>query len=854
MAEEVRSHLERAEEYHRASGVSPDEAPFAALRQFGGIEQIKERCRDGRNFMGFESLIQDLRYASRALRKHAGFSTVAVLIVALGIGANTAIFSLIDAVLLRSLPVARPSELAFLRMTAPNGRQGPPSYAYLERLPTTPAFASWSLFATDELKIKIAGEVEQVFGQHVSGSYFQLLGLSAIMGRLIAPDDEKQNDGAAVISHDYWLRRFGGSPSAIGRTVESGNRSFTIIGVTPPEFWGLEPGRKVDVTVLRAPRSTGTNGFGVVTRLAPGTTLAEASAQANASFQALRLESGPTAGPLPNVFDRVDVTPAAHGLDGLRQNFSKPIKVLTAGAGLVLLIACVNLSSLLLARGAIRTREFATRVALGAAPQRLVRQLLTETAVLFALGTAGGIFIAVVATSGLTGFFAAGRRPVLLDVHFNWQLAAFAGGIAAIAALLAGLWPALRALRTDPQAAIKAGDTRLAGSARVGGAGRSLITAQVALSLVLLVAAVMFVRTMANVRAVDLGFTNRHVLTMSLDPALADDMAREQFWRQALERVRSLPGVRAASLSVLSPLSGRSVSRPVAVVGATSADPTTQTIGLNHVSEDYFQTFGIPMHVGRTFTSRDTKEAQKVVVLNESAARAYFGGRDPTGASLTLGTSEPYQVIGVVRDHKHLNVREAPPPFAFVPLQQRLDRISRITLALSSDQAPATLARAVGREVRALQPDALVSDVITLDAQIDASLVSERLLSALVTAFTVLAVGLAAIGLYGLLSYSVARRSAEFGLRLALGGAPSRVTSDVVREMLLPVAGGIGIGLVLAGAAARLTDALLFGVTVYDPTSYLVAAMTLVIVAGFAAWLPARRAARVDPMVALRAE
>jgi predicted permease len=475
--------------------------------------------------------------------------------------------------------------------------------------------------------------------------------------------------------------------------------------------------------------------------------------------------------------------------------------------------------------------------------------------VLFLFGAGAGLVVAYVAIEGLTGFFAIGRNPIVLDVQYNWKLAAFATGVALAAGLLTGLWPAVRALRIDPHSAMKDNETRLAGSRRSGAAGRVLVAAQVALSLVLLVAAVMFVRTMVNLRGAELGFSGSRVLTMSLDPILPAGTAaaaREQFWMRVLERVRGLPGVRAASLSVLTPLSGRSTSRLVTVRGFQPRNDADRAVHVNHVSEDYFRTFGIQLRAGRAFTPRDVGGAVRVAVVNEAAATAYFKGRDPIGETLEFGESGAYQVVGVVRDHKHRSLREEAQRFAFVPLWQPVDRNSRITLAVSSDQAPSTVARTVADEVRAVHSNTLVSDVIGVEEQIDATLVSERLLSTLATAFAALAVALAAIGLYGILSHSVARRRTEFGVRMALGAQPAHVGSGVFRDVLLQVAAGMAIGLPAAVAAARAAEGLLFGVTPADPGIYLLSAAVLTIVACLAGWLPARRACAIDPAEILR--
>jgi predicted permease len=862
--DELQGHLQYLVDEHIARGLSPCEARDQARREFGGVVRLKEECRDSRGVTWLTDIGRDLTYGARMLRRTPAFTTAAVLTLALGIGANTAILSLVNTVLLRLLPVDRPQALVFVQAAGSEGRGGTPPYPYLERLRSeAPSFAGLAGAATDQLRVEVDGTLEQVEGQIASGNYFEVLGVKPAAGRLLTIEDDKLDPPAAVIGYGYWQRRFGGDPRAIGTPITFAGRVFTIVGVTAPEFRGLDAGRQLEVTLpithagqLLSNLQTW-SWYGIVARLRPDTSAEQATAQADAIFQSFMSAGIQSEDMRVKRFARIELTSAARGYEGLRSRFSRPLYALTIVAALVLLIACVNLSNLLLVRGTARTREFAIRLATGAGAGRLLRQQLTETGLLFLIGAIAGVGVAAVVVRGLTGFFAIGRNPIVLDVRYDWPLAVMAAGVSLLAALATGFWPAYRASRTDPHAALKDSEGRVAGSRRVTLSARALVSSQVALSLVLTVGAVMFVRTIVNLRAVDLGFRPDRVLTMSVDPVVSGadpGSMRRQLWQQMLTRVRAIPGVRAASVSVLTPLSGRDTGRPIAIAGFQPQSRLDAIVHLNHVSEDYFQTFGIELVAGRAFTANDGGNAPKVVVINEAAEQAFFGGRRALGDTIRFGDRGDYEVVGVVRNAKHRSLREQPARFAFVPVWQPVDGLSRITLSVSTAAAAPALARRVMDEVRAVYPQTLTSDVIDAEEQIDATLVGEALLSRLASGFAALAVALAAIGLYGVLSYSVARRRSEFGVRLALGARPARIASGLAREVALQVGVGLAAGLPLALIGARATESLLFGVTPLDPRNYLTGAAVLTLVTIAAAYVPARRAAKIDPMTALRTE
>jgi predicted permease len=862
LADELRFHVDaRAEQWER-SGLPADEALRRARLELGSAESYKERCREARGLRLVDEVRADVRFALRLMRRAPVFTLSAIVMIALAIGANTAIFSLVDAILLRTLPVDRPQDLVFLDVRGTRGGNGAPPYPCFDRLRReTSGFAGMAAFAGDVLRVEIDGRVEQVFGQTASTNYFEVLGLRPAAGRFFTGADEKLDPPMAVIGYGYWQRRFGGAAEAIGRTLKQGTRVFTIVGVTPPGFRGLQPGRELDVTLpIHVERDLLTNAdtwwLDAVARLRPGKPVELARAEADTIFQSFMKDHNALGDMRRTHFDHLELTPASRGLDRLRSQFRRPLTVLMALAATVLLIACANLANLLHARGAARSRELAIRLATGAGRGRLIRQLLTETLVLFGIGGVAGVFIGWLAVQGLTGFVAIGRQPIQLDVQFDWRLASLAALAALVTGVSTGLWPAVRALRTDPQAAMKQATKGLAGARGGEVAGRALVIGQVALSLVLMASAVLFVRTMANLRAVDLGFANTRVLTMSLDPMLAREAgagARPQFWSGVLERVGALPGVRAASLSVLTPLSGRDRGRFMSVNGFQPRERRDRIVHINHVSEDYFRVYGIQLLAGRLPQRSDGEGAARVVVLNEAAASFYFAGRSPIGETVGFANvGRDYQVIGIVANQKHMSLREPAVRSAFVPLWQPIDDIGRITLAVAASQEPAALAREAAAAVRAANPSTLVSEVLEVEEQIDATLVSERLLSTLASAFAALAVALAAIGLYGVLSYAVTRRRAEFGVRLALGAPPARVAWDASRAALIQVALGIAIGLPAAVATARAAQGLLFGVAPAAADTYVISVGTLAAVACLAAFLPARRASRVDPVVALR--
>lgn len=860
LEEELRAHLEMAADDAARRGAPPAQAVRQARIASGSPIPAMEALRHQRGMPWLADLARDVRYGVRMLIRQPIFSFVAVISLALGVGANTAVFSIVNAVLLRTLPAQQPHELFFLDVVGSEGGGGSPPYPCFERLRSeTTAFSTIAAFATDQLTVQIDGAVEQVFGQVASGNYFDTLGIAPAAGRLLTPEDERVDAQVAVIGYGFWQRRFGGDASAIGRTFRFRDRTYEIVGITPRGFWGLEPGRQVEVTVpITVERQhmsdPGDWWFSAIGRLRPTVSTAAATAQIDGVFQSF-IKGRELDGLRSKFFDRMRLTAAAQGGSGLRSRFATPLYALAFAAVLVLLIACANLGSLLLVRGNTRQREFAIRLATGAGAGRLFRQLLTETMLLFVCGGLAGLALAPAAIRALTAFFAVGRTPILLDVPVDWRLAVFALVVASAAAVATAVWPAYRAMHTDPHVAMKDGESRLAGSRRTGRITRALVVAQVVIALVLLVTAVVMVRTTRNLRAADLGFRGAHVVTLSVEPLLppnATPDTRPQLWRQALDRVRAVPGVQSASLSVLTPLSGRDTSTVATVPGFQPKDDSDRIVHVNYVSEDYFKTFGIALQAGRGITPGDRPGAPNVVLLNEAAARWFFPGRNAIDQQISFGRQGTYRVVGVIADVKHRNLREGPVRFAFVSLWQTPRPTARVSLSVMSSLPAPALVRAIDSGLHAVYPNTLVSEVMWVDEQIDATTVSERLVAGLATGFAALALLLTAVGVYGVLSYSIAQRRTELGIRSALGASPRNLAFNVMRPVLFEVALGTTIGLPLSVGATRLLQGLLFGVSAGDSGQYTLGLGLLAAAATAAAAYPIYQAWSTDPVETLR--
>ena len=815
-----------------------------------------------------QTLIQDLRYGARTLRKNPSFALIAVITLALGIGANTAIFSLMDAVLLKSLPVERPEQLHFIARAGPRYSEGgAPPYPCFERFrDQNKTFAGMAAFSDFNTRVTIDGQAEETLGQSVSGNYFSLLGVQPLLGRTLTPaDDSIPGEGGpdglvAVISYNYWTRRFGRNPDVIGKAAQVGPHSVTIVGVTPPGFYGLYPGAEMNFSVPMAIASAEDLAekhswyFEAVGRLKPGVPVEQARADLDTIFQPFMNELGFSAEERRDFHGRIELPPAGRGLDTLRRKYDKPLQVLMGAVALVLLIACANLANLLLARGAARRKEFAVRLALGASRWRLMRQVFTESLLLATLGALLGLLIASWGSDFLAGFFATGENRIFLDLPLDGRVLLFTAGVALLTCLLFGLAPALQSTRVNPGPALKdVGEGRASSRSRFG---RLLVVAQVALSLLLLAPAGLFLRTLQNLKNLDPGFQRDGVLTLRINPPYGVYQGERltNLWKEVLMRVKQLPGVRSASLATISPLGGRSRGVRISVAGFTPGAERDRDIRLNQVSPGFFSTLGIAVTQGRAFTDHDDASAPRVALLNEAAARFYFGDRSPLGAQVEVNNRAQHEIIGIVRDSRYRSLREPDSRLIYLPTAQALDVLGSLTLVVRASGKPSEMVGALRNEIRAAGSDLLLTNIATLDEQVDQSLVQERLLATLALLFGLLAILLACIGLYGVISYDVARRTREIGIRMALGARARDVLKLVVRQGLVLTLAGVTSGLAMAVAATRSLESLLYEVSATDPLTFIVVAALLMVVALLACWIPARRATKVDPMVALRCE
>lgn len=880
--DEIRVHLEIEAAEQREAGLPPSEAQDAARRAFGNVTLAKEASRETWIFRKMEELLQDLRYAVRLLRLNPGFAVAAILSLALGIGANTAIFQLLDAVRLRSLPVSHPQELAHIYIPDQKG-----SGSYVTRYPeltnaiwksireNQQGFSEVMAWGPTTFNLALGGESRYAQALWVSGEFFDLLGVKPIAGRVFTPSDDRAGCGAsgAVISYAFWQREFGGAPDVIGKKISLEGQSFDVIGITPASFYGVEMGRSFDVAVmlcaepvLRGEYSQYDNPQGwwltAMGRLKPGWTLARAAAQLRAASPLIFQEALPavyTADSAKSFLsNRLDAVPAGSGVSNLRADYESPLWLLLGLAGMVLLIACANLANLLLARASARQKEFAVRLALGAARTRLIRQLLVESLLLSGVGAACGIFLASDLGQFLVSFLSTQQNPAFVDFGTSWHVLAFTTGLAVLTCLLFGLAPALRATTVSPADVLRSGGRGITADRQRFGLRRTLVVSQVALSLVLLVGALLFARSLRNLSNLDTGFRDTGILITNVDFTRLNVPAerRVEFKRSVIERIRAIPGVDAVADAEIIPISGYAENRGILTEGQTGTDSKLSLV--NRVGPGFFKMMETPLLAGREFSEHDVLGAPLVAIVNQEFAAKFFGSADPLGKRIkfTVGKGKPqpdYQIAGVVANTKYEDLREKLQAIVYMPLAQRESPDQFDQVLIRSNRPVGSLVTEVKSAMSEVNP-AIQIDFQALHSVIQESLQPDRLMATLSGFFGALAAILATVGLYGVISYMVARRRNEIGIRMALGANRGNILMLVLREGMWLAAAGIGIGLVCAGGLTRVVAKTLFGITPLDAVTFGGASLLLLIIAALACYLPARRAMRVDPMTALRYE
>jgi predicted permease len=819
----------------------------------------------------------DLRDALRALRASPLVTAVAILSLALGIGANTAMFSIVDALVLRALPVRHAERLTLL-----TGDDSPPSTWWTnpiwEAVRDRAALHDGALaFGWGSLNLAARGEVDEVEALRASGGMFDVLGVRAQLGRTFTEADDRRDGGpdgpVAVLSHRFWQRRYGGARDVVGRTLTLNRVPFTIVGVTPPEFFGPEVGRTFDVAVplgtvallngsARSLESRSSWFLQVMLRLAPGQSAAEATARLRAVQRQIADETRPTdqrpedaARHLARPFT---LAPAAVGSSELRRSYARPVLALVAIVGLTLLVACGNIANLLLARATARQHELSVRSALGASGRRIARQLLTESLVLATAGAALGAALALVGSRLIVSQLTTPGDRVYLDVGLDWRVLGFTAAVAVGTALLFGTVPALRAARAAPVDAMREQGRSTASGRRVGLAG-ALVVAQVALSLVLLVGAGLFVRTFTALAAAELGFEADRTLLVHVGTRRAgvdSAPARAALFERILEAARAVPGVSHAALSDLTPGGGGMSNRRMEFPGRPALAERERLVHLNLVSPGWFAALGTPLVGGRDFDARDRVGSPRAVIVNRAFVSKYFGGENPIGRQIHETPSPgadapPLEIVGVVADAVYGTPRDGMPPTMYWSLAQQPtpDWVSVVVRAAAG--SPAALARSVGAAVMETNRD-LTLVVEPLADKVNGSLARERLLATLSGFFGALALLLAALGLYGVTAYAVSRRHVELGIRMALGTTPAGVVRLVLGRVALLVGGGVVIGAAVGAWAATLVESLLFGLAPRDPATLLGAIALLVTVGAVAGWLPSARVARIDPARVLR--
>ncbi len=872
---ELRDHLERQVADNIRGGMSEADARRKAALAFGGVERVKEDCRDARGTRWLDDLAQDIRYGVRVLARAPVFTAVAVLSLALGIGANTAIFSLVNSLLLRALPVHAPERL----MIVEGGSWTNPIWEQIRRRQSA-LFGGALAWGEDRFDLAAGGPTEEVSGLWASGSFFDVLGVPAILGRTFTAEDDRRGGGVngpvAVISYSFWQRRYGGATDVIGRALTLNRVPFTIVGVAPPEFVGPIVGHSFDVAVplgteplVRGKESLldrrSTWWLEIMARRKPAQTSEEAVRALNAALPQIRqatLPDRPAADLKQYLGEPFKLVDAAGGPSQFRDQYQAPLVIIMVTVMLVLLIACANIANLMLARANARRHELALRLAMGASQFRMVRQLLTESLILSVAGAALGLVLATWGSQLLVGQLTTVRESVFLDLSLDWRVLAFTAGVAVGTALLFGVVPAFRAGRVEPNGALKEQARTVAGQ-RQRMLGQPLVVLQVALSLVLVVGAGLFMRTFATLEQLDLGFDRTPLLIVNADLQRSGIPPDKRLaLQQRLEAAaRGVAGVAHAAVSTITPVSGMGWNQDVEVPDGPPVSERERTVWFNGVSPGWFATYGTAILSGRDFVDGDRDGAPLVAIANRAFVEKHMGGSNPLARAIRLPGfgqqgKEParmLQVVGIVENAAYESPRDGTPPTIYVPMAQAEGNDApfvSLTVRSAVDR-PALLTKSIGAALTRVDPKVSLTFVAMTD-QFNGMVVRERVVAMLSAFFGGLALLLAGIGLYGVTSYGVSRRRIEIGIRMALGADAAAVIRLVLGRVAMLVGLGVVIGAALSVWAARFVGSLVYGLEPRDPSTFICAAVVLASVGALAAWLPARRASRIDPLQVLR--
>lgn len=883
MDEELRAYLDAAAKEKVRGGMNPEEARRAARMEMGSMEGVKENVREASWETRLETLWSDLRFGARLLRFNPMFAGAAILSLALGIGANTAIFQLIDAVRLRTLPVKNPQEILKIAIDHRKNASGHFStrypdltYALWEQIRTQQqGFSSVFAWGPNVFNISPGGEVHNVQGLWVSGEFFSTLGVEPALGRLLNPADDQPGCGSpgAVISYAFWQREFGGERSVLGRTVTVNRHPFSIIGVTPADFYGVEVGRSFDVAIPLCSESSVDTDFSqlksrigwwlsVMGRLKPGWTMERATAQLRS------ISPGVFEAALPSEYNpasaknflqfQIAAFPADTGVSDLRSDYDEPLKLLLGLAGLVLLIASANLANLLLARASAREKEMGMRMAVGASRGRLIRQLLLESLLLAVIGAALGAVLGRNLSHLLVASLSTQDNPLFVDMGMDWRVLGFTTGLAVLTCILFGLAPALRATRAAPVVMLRESGRGMTQGLSRFGLRRVLVVTQIALSLTLLVGALLFARSLNKLAGLDAGFRQDGVLVTDIDFTTLNlpNEGRIAFRKELLKRVQAIPGVDAAAISAIVPLSGDGMAHDILLGETGDSEADVPVADFNVVSPGYFETLQTRLLSGRDFDEHDAAGSPNVAIVNETFAKKFAKGANPVGMRFRvrrMSKITPYEVIGLVQDTKYFELREDFQPIVYTAMAQFDRPGTDAQILIRSRASLVTLMTAIKNTASEASPNMDIS-FSTLRTTIQNGLLRDRLMARLSGFFGVLAVLLAVVGLYGVISYMVARRRNEIAIRMAMGAGRESIVKLVMREAAVLLTAGLIIGAVVALAGGKAAASMLFGLKPWDVPTFALAMSGLAIVAVLASLLPALRAARLDPMAALREE